>query len=84
MNVTAEEMALIRQQDYLKPSEAAILARKSKSTILKAIYAGNLEYIQHGERYYITREELDAWMRRLAGLEEMPAQPRKVRRLDVR
>ncbi len=67
MNVTAEQLALIRQQDYLKASEAAILTRKSKKTIYDAIYAGELEYIQHGERYYITRKDLDAWMMRLAG-----------------
>ncbi len=69
MNVTAEEMALIRQQDYLKPSEAAILARKSEKTLYDAIYAGELDFIQHGSRYYITRDELDAWMLRLGGKE---------------
>lgn len=82
-NITAEELALIRQQDYLKPSEAAVLTRKSKQTILNAIYSGDLEYLTHGSRYYITRDELDAWMRRLAGIEEVATRRRKVRSLDA-
>lgn len=60
--ITAEDMALIKEQEWLRITEAAILTRKSRKTIYDAIYAGKLNHVTNKQRYYVNRSDLDAWM----------------------
>ncbi len=53
--------------EYFTITDAAKRCSKSRKTLYEAIYAGELKYIQDGQRYKIRRGDLDKWMDRLAG-----------------
>ena len=55
-----EKRAQLRQRRYLKPSEAAVLIRRDKSTITRWIQNG-LDVIHVGRHRFVETKELLRW-----------------------